>query len=90
MKFVFLFYFYRLNNEKFFFLKITYQFSYEFLCQLDDIVVFHSLDNNQLSSIIQLKIISLEERFEEKNIKISLTSKALESILNRVYHSGIL
>ncbi|CAF3744145.1 unnamed protein product [Rotaria sp. Silwood1] len=52
---------------------------------VNDIVFFQPLTYNQLSAIIQLQVISIEERFKEKKIEISLTNKAIQSILQKSY-----
>ncbi len=52
---------------------------------LDDIVSFQPLNINQLSSIVHLQLSSLEERMKEKEITVSLTDKAIQSILKASY-----
>jgi ATP-dependent Clp protease ATP-binding subunit ClpA len=68
-----------------FFFKVVLYFPENFIRHVNDIVFFQPLTYNQLSSIIQLQVISIEERFKEKNIKISLTNKAIQSILQKSY-----
>jgi ATP-dependent Clp protease ATP-binding subunit ClpA len=67
------------------FFKVVLHFPENFIRHVNDIVFFQPLTYNQLSSIIQLQVISIEERFKEKNIKISLTNKAIQSILQKSY-----
>ncbi|CAF1225510.1 unnamed protein product [Rotaria sordida] len=62
-------------------------FSLEFLRGLDDIVLFQSFNDNQLFSIIHLKLKSLEARFKEQNIKISSADKAVQLILEKACRS---
>ncbi|CAF0978566.1 unnamed protein product [Rotaria sordida] len=64
---------------------VVLHFPKNFIRHVNDVVFFQPLTYNQLSSIIQLQVISIEERFKEKNIKISLTNKAIQSILQKSY-----
>ncbi|CAF4647755.1 unnamed protein product, partial [Rotaria sp. Silwood2] len=64
---------------------VVSHFPENFIRHVNDIVFFQPLTYNQLSSVIQLQVISIEERFKEKNIKISLTNKAIQSILQKSY-----
>jgi ATP-dependent Clp protease ATP-binding subunit ClpA len=47
-----------------FFFKVVLYFPENFIRYLNDIVFFQPLTYNQLSSIIQLQVISIEERFK--------------------------
>ncbi|CAF0978921.1 unnamed protein product [Rotaria sordida] len=64
---------------------VVLHFPKNFIRHVNDIVFFQPLTYKQLFSIIQLQVISIEERFKEKNIKISLTNKAIQSILQKSY-----
>lgn len=54
------------------------QFRPEFLNRLDQIIVFKPLTPETIKSIVKLHIAELEERLSERNIRLELTSKALE------------
>ena len=48
----------------------------EFINRLDDIVVFHSLDKNQIRQIAKIQLRGLEKRLGERGIAIELTDAA--------------
>ena len=48
----------------------------EFLNRLDDIIVFHELNETQLRSIVELMIKDLQKRLEERHISIEITEEA--------------
>ncbi len=48
----------------------------EFLNRLDDIIVFHELDEEQLRSIVDLMVKDLEERLAERKLKLEMTDAA--------------
>jgi ATP-dependent Clp protease ATP-binding subunit ClpB len=54
----------------------------EFINRLDDIVVFHSLDKQQIKSIARIQLRGLEKRLGERGIRIELTDKAFELLAN--------
>jgi ATP-dependent Clp protease ATP-binding subunit ClpC len=56
--------------------EIQRQFRPEFLNRLDDIIVFHELDEEQLRKIVDLMIKDLETRLSERKMYIELTEKA--------------
>ncbi|CAF1212010.1 unnamed protein product [Rotaria sordida] len=60
-------------------------FRSEFFNRLDDIVFFQPLNINQLSSIVNLQLKSLE-CLKEKDIEINLTDEAIQSILKKSYN----
>ncbi len=57
----------------------------EFLNRVDDIVIFKPLQKEELYKIIDMTISEIERRLEEFNIKISLTEKAKDLILDSTY-----
>ncbi|CAM4773244.1 unnamed protein product [Rotaria magnacalcarata] len=67
--------------------EVCLHFRPEFLNCLNDIILFESLNINQYYSIIHLQTEALEERLKEQNIKISLTDKVIQAILNKSYNS---
>jgi ATP-dependent Clp protease ATP-binding subunit ClpC len=52
----------------------------EFLNRLDDVIVFHSLKEEQVKEIVDIMIFDLEKRLEKMDIKISVTERAKEYI----------
>ena len=55
-------------------------FKPEFLNRIDEIVVFHRLDERHIERIVGLQVRKLEERLAERNLKLSLTDAAREHI----------
>jgi ATP-dependent Clp protease ATP-binding subunit ClpB len=51
-------------------------FKPEFLNRIDEIVVFHRLDERHIEQIVGLLVQKLEERLAERNLKLSLTDAA--------------
>jgi ATP-dependent Clp protease ATP-binding subunit ClpB len=51
-------------------------FKPEFLNRIDEIVVFHRLDERHIEQIVGLQVQKLEERLAERNLKLSLTEAA--------------
>ena len=54
----------------------------EFINRLDDIVVFHPLDKQQIREIAKIQLRGLEKRLAERGIGIELTDKAYELLGN--------
>lgn len=54
----------------------------EFINRLDDIVVFHPLDKQQIKQIARIQLRGLEKRLAERGIRIELTDKAYELLAN--------
>ncbi len=51
-------------------------FKPEFLNRVDEIVVFHRLDERHIEQIVGLQVQQLEERLAERNLKLSMTDAA--------------
>ena len=51
-------------------------FKPEFLNRVDEIVVFHRLDERHIEQIVGLQVQQLEERLAERNLKLSMTDTA--------------
>jgi ATP-dependent Clp protease ATP-binding subunit ClpC len=78
---------YEKMKEKIFFeLKDT--FKPEFLNRIDDIVVFKSLDKDDIKSIMDLFVEDINTRLKGKNIVIKLTPSAKEFILDKGYEKN--
>ena len=54
----------------------------EFINRLDDIVVFHPLDKQQIKQIARIQLRGLEKRLAERGIRIELSDKAYELLGN--------
>jgi len=56
------------------------QFRPEFLNRIDDIIVFHSLNKDDISKIVKLMCKTLVERLEEMTIKLEMDEEAINLI----------
>jgi len=54
----------------------------EFINRLDEIVVFHSLDNTQIKSIARIQINALEKRLAQRGLTLTLSDSALDLLGN--------
>ncbi|MDS8771782.1 AAA family ATPase, partial [Streptococcus pneumoniae] len=52
----------------------------EFLNRVDDMIVFHSLEKNDLRKIVELMTQQLTDRLKEQDIDLELTEAALDKI----------
>ena len=57
----------------------------EFLNRLDEIIVFHSLSEDQLKKIIDIQLASLKARLEERHIKLELSDAARTKLVRSGY-----
>ena len=60
-------------------------FKPEFLNRLSGTVVFHDMDREMAKLILKKKLKELEAKLKVKNVKMKLTPKALEYLLNKGY-----
>src|SRR6266436_3242999 len=60
-------------------------FKPEFLNRLDDIIVFHQLERNDLVKIVDLEVAKVIERIRAKNIKVHLDTTAVEFLIDKGY-----
>ena len=58
------------------------QFTPEFLNRLDDIILFNSLNNDDIKKIITIELNKLSNRISEKNYMISFNESVLNEIIN--------
>ncbi|WP_125153892.1 ATP-dependent Clp protease ATP-binding subunit [Clostridium rectalis] len=63
--------------------ELRHSFRPEFLNRIDDIIVFHSLDEKDLQKIVGLMLSSVNKRLEEQNINISFDKKAEEILAEK-------
>ncbi len=61
------------------------RFKPEFLNRIDDIIVFHNLDAEQIKSIVDIQIDRLRKRLEGQHIFLSLTDAAKEFLAQEGY-----
>jgi ATP-dependent Clp protease ATP-binding subunit ClpB len=61
------------------------QFRPEFLNRVDDIVVFHPLDEAQLTHIVDLRLKDLQALLADRKITLELTAKARKAIFTAGY-----
>jgi ATP-dependent Clp protease ATP-binding subunit ClpC len=60
-------------------------FKPEFLNRLDDLIVFHQLERNDLVQIVDLEVAKVVDRVRAKNIKIQLDPTAVEFLIDKGY-----
>jgi ATP-dependent Clp protease ATP-binding subunit ClpC len=60
-------------------------FKPEFLNRLDDLIVFHSLDRNDLARIVNLEVKKVVDRVRLKDIHVQLDSTAVEFLIDKGY-----
>lgn len=57
----------------------------EFLNRIDEVVVFHSLDKDEIRHITKLQIERLQQRLHEHDLKLELSDKALDYLTEKGY-----
>src|SRR6056297_2682570 len=57
----------------------------EFLNRLDETIVFHSLNKEHISKIIEIMIRELQDRLDQKDIKIEISKKAKSKLVDEGY-----
>ena len=60
-------------------------FKPEFLNRLDDIIVFHQLERNDLVKIVGLEVAKVIKRLRAKDIKVHLDTTAVEFLIDKGY-----
>ncbi len=68
------------NNE------LKKHFRPEFLNRLDESIVFHSLNKEELEQILDLQISRLKNRLDEKKLSLEISNTAKEWIINAGYN----
>ena len=61
------------------------QFRPEFLNRIDDIVVFHTLTEADLTKIVEIQLTNLRKRLAERKVSLSLTDAAKQHIVRAGY-----
>jgi ATP-dependent Clp protease ATP-binding subunit ClpC len=57
----------------------------EFLNRVDDIIVFHKLEREDMKQIIDIELAKVAKRLAEKNLKLVLTDEAKELLIEKGY-----
>ncbi|MGH8894289.1 MAG: AAA family ATPase, partial [Actinomycetes bacterium] len=65
--------------------ELKQHFRPEFLNRIDDIVVFHQLDQDEIVAIVDLMLAKLDERLRDKDMGIELTPAAKELLAKKGY-----
>jgi ATP-dependent Clp protease ATP-binding subunit ClpC len=65
--------------------EIERAFNPEFLNRVDDIIVFHPLNREQISQIVHIMLKEVYARLAEENLKLRLTDAALAFLVDRGY-----
>ena len=60
-------------------------FKPEFLNRLDDMIVFHQLERNDLVKIVDLEVAKVIERVRAKDVKVQLDRSAVEFLIDKGY-----
>src|SRR5882757_5126258 len=60
-------------------------FKPEFLNRLDDMIVFHQLERNDLVKIVDLEVAKVIERVRAKDIRVQLDTTAVEFLIDKGY-----
>jgi ATP-dependent Clp protease ATP-binding subunit ClpC len=58
-------------------------FNPEFINRLDEIIIFNSLTNEDLSRIVDMMIVQLNENLAHKRLEVSITDDAKQWILDK-------
>ena len=60
--------------------EVKTNFRPEFINRIDDIVVFHALDEKNIGAIAKIQLKSLEQRLEKMEMSLDVTDEALQKI----------
>jgi ATP-dependent Clp protease ATP-binding subunit ClpB len=61
------------------------RFRPEFLNRIDDIVIFRNLNRKQIKEIVEVQLVELRKRLDEKRMTITFSEKALEKLAEKGY-----
>ena len=61
------------------------RFRPEFLNRIDDIVIFRNLSRKQIKEIVEVQLVELRKRLDEKRMTISFSENALEKLAEKGY-----
>ncbi|HZV36963.1 MAG TPA: ATP-dependent chaperone ClpB, partial [Verrucomicrobiae bacterium] len=71
-----------LEMEKLVRLELKAHFRPEFLNRVDDVIIFHSLSEDQISAIVDIQLQRLEKRLAQQNLRLEL-DKAAKKLLTQ-------
>ncbi len=71
------------NTKKDVLAELKKEFRPEFINRIDEIIVFHKLQNEEIKQIINIMLKQVEKRLEKQNIKIEITEKVKDKILEK-------
>jgi len=57
----------------------------EFLNRVDDVIIFQSLDEDQLSKIVEIQVAKLEKRLAQQNLTLTVDSDAMKLLAKEGY-----
>ncbi|MEP7362567.1 MAG: ATP-dependent chaperone ClpB [Acidobacteriota bacterium] len=60
----------------------------EFLNRVDEMIVFHALDQTHLKQIVGIQLVGLRQRLAERQIQLELTDAAIEHLVETGYEPG--
>lgn len=69
------------NTKKDVLAELKKEFRPEFINRIDEIIVFHKLQNEEIKQIINIMLKQVENRLEKQNIKIEISEKVKDKIL---------
>lgn len=61
------------------------QFRPEFLNRVDEVIIFHSLDREQIKQIVDIQMRGLKQRLDARHMSIELTEAAKDLMVNEGY-----
>ena len=64
---------------------VSKQFAPEFINRIDDIIIFNSLEKEDVRKIIEIDIIDLEKRVKENGYTIEVTKAAKDFLIEKGY-----
>jgi ATP-dependent Clp protease ATP-binding subunit ClpB len=67
------------------FTMLQQQFRPEFLNRIDDIIVFHALERQQMHAIAEIQLQRVQERLAERRMSLQLSDAAIEHLANVGY-----
>ena len=71
------------NTKKEVMAELKKQFRPEFLNRIDDIIVFHKLESDDISKIIDIMLANVTKRLEAQGLKIEITKPVKELIAKK-------
>jgi ATP-dependent Clp protease ATP-binding subunit ClpB len=74
-----------LEMEKLVRIELKNHFRPEFLNRIDDIIIFHSLNEEQISAIVDIQLKRLERRLEQQNLQLEVDQSAKKLLASEGY-----